>query len=309
MRYAKSGSSVSLSVELQVKQLTFSVHMLGERIQLTRNHSSYEQSVANHPENAHGISEQDGLTLQEGTSGRSEGDSTDLNAAFAEYRSIRPSRPVDSAMDDSGLSPASTRDLSRQSTLVESNDTGMPRLMNKVRSMPESSSQSTCSLECNCACHRRNRLKSPDILRTVIGSLYVGYKASPSPSQSCDKGYCRSQATKITYAFPQWLVRRAISVSMAYSYPQGPDLCLRMMRVRPGDANIFTAVYRGTCYHIQRLLNDNEASVWDVDPMHNTALLVRINQAALLFLTEICVLVGCSEDGPPSNWVVNKRRI
>ena len=257
--------------------------------------------MATLPERALGKGEQDELTLQDDTSGGPEEDSTDPNAIYTENRSVRPSRPVDTVLDDSGLTLASTRGLSRQSTLVESNDTGMSRPLNKVRSMPKSFSQSTCSLECNCACHRRNRLKSPDILRPVLGSLFVGYKASPGSSQKCDKGCCRSQATNITYAFPQWLVRRAISVSMAYSYPQGPDLCLRMMRVRPGDANIFTAVYRGTCYHIQRLLHDNEASVLDVDPMHNTALLVRISQSALLLLTDLCVLVGCSEDGPPSN--------
>ena len=175
----------------------------------------------------------------------------------------------------SGLSLESVKCLSRQSTLVGNDGDRVTQPLNRVHSIPARLGQKICSLDCNCVCHRRNRLKSPNVLSTVLGSLFVGYKASPWSSQHCDKRYCQSQATKITYAFPQWLLRRAISVSMTYSHPQGPDFCLRMMRVRPGDADIFTAVFRGTYNHVQRLLDDNDASVLDVDPAHNTALQVR----------------------------------
>ena len=166
----------------------------------------------------------------------------------------------------------------RLSHSAEHNGPETPQSLNRVHSLPTSLGQKTCNLDCICACHRRNRLKSPEILSPVLGSLFVGYKASPWSAQKCDQSYCRSHATRITYAFPPWLLSRAISVSMAYSHPPGPDLCLRMMRVRPGDANIFTAVFRGTRQHVQRLLEHNEASVCDVDPAQNTALQVSPDQ-------------------------------
>ena len=150
----------------------------------------------------------------------------------------------------------------------------MPYLSNKAHSLSSSLAHKVCNLDCVCACHRKKYFRSPNILNTILGSLFLGYKALPWSPQKCDQPYCRSHATRVTYAFPPWLLRRAISVSMAYSHQRGPDLCLRVMKVRPGDANIFTAVFRGTRHHIQRLLDHNEASVCDVDPAHNTALQV-----------------------------------
>ena len=260
---------------LQLQQLSFTIQILGERVQLGENPSRQDQDTETFREQAHAFTGEDEDTLQDDNSKESVRPCDQIDTDLTENRSTGSARSAGSVADDGGVSLASMRSFSRQSTLVESNDIGILRPLIKVHSMPKRLNRSTCSLECSCACHRRNRLKSPDVLRPVLGSLNVGYKASPWPSQKCDKKYCRSQETKITYAFPQWLLRRAISVSMAYAHPQGPDLCLRMIRVRSGDANIFTAVYRGTCNHIQRLLDDNEASVLDVDPAHNTALQVR----------------------------------
>lgn len=180
-----------------------------------------------------------------------------------------------SASDANDSSSTSLIGLSRQSTLVDIDRTEPHRKLGKARSWPTKLSQSTCSLDCSCACHRRNRLKSPDILNSFFGSLSVGYKLWPWASPSCDKKHCRSRSTSITYAFPQWFMSRAISMTMAYSHSQGPELSLRMMRVRSGDADIFMAVFRGASHHIGRLLKDGEASVLDVDPAGNTALQVR----------------------------------
>ena len=157
--------------------------------------------------------------------------------------------------------------LSRQSTLVDAEADPPKQSGVRVQSFPNTTSMKACPLDCSCACHRRNRLKSPELFNTLFGSLHVGYKALP-----CDKSQCRSQATKIRYAFPQWLLRRTIAFSMSYSQLQGPDLCLRMVRNRPGDSDIFTAVFRGQVDHVRRLIGDGQASVIDVDPDDNTPL-------------------------------------
>src|SRR5205809_617138 len=35
--------------------------------------------------------------------------------------------------------------------------------------------QSPCDGQCNCVCHSRRRLQTPDILSSLIGALYIGY--------------------------------------------------------------------------------------------------------------------------------------
>ena len=174
---------------------------------------------------------------------------------------------------------ASTTRQRMLSPSAEDNGVATPRLTNRVNSLPTSVGQKTCNLDCICVCHRRNRLKSPDILSPVLGSLFVGYKGSLWSLQECDQPYCRSHATRITYTFPPWLSTRAISVSMVHSHSENPVLSLRVVRVRPGDANIFTAVFRGTRQHVQRLLEHTEASICDVDLAHNTPLLVSSDQS------------------------------
>lgn len=283
---ADSNSSASLGVELQLQQLSFTVQTLGESVHLIEKLSNQVQDLLVLQRHAHDVVDRGGNSVQGGKDSdvaeeedeRPEGPLEEFDKALVESQSVKSEpRQYDRQVSDvSGLSLASLRNLSRQSTLVEDHGMEISERPNKARSFPTKLSQTSCNLDCGCICHKRNRLKSPAVLSTALGSLFVGYKASPWSSQNCDKKYCRSSTTKITYAFPQWLLRRVISVSMAYSHPQGPNFCLRMIRVRPGNANIFTAVFRGTCNHVQRLLCDEEASVLDVDPSHNTALQVRL---------------------------------
>ena len=64
---------------------------------------------------------------------------------------------------------------------------------------------------------------------------------------------------------------------MGIGHPGGLEFSARMMRVRPDDADIFTAVLRGGCSHVERLLGNGTGSVLDVDTQFNTALHVRLS--------------------------------
>ena len=61
--------------------------------------------------------------------------------------------------------------------------------------------------------------------------------------------------------------------------PKGPELCIRLTRIRPYDANIFVAVVDKSeevaVRHVERLLLTGGASVFDVDPSGKTALQVE----------------------------------
>lgn len=141
--------------------------------------------------------------------------------------------------------------------------------------------RSFCEQGCTCACHKRSRIKSPSYLNAVFGSLLVGYSAKPWVTRTCDSADCRSRSTTVTYtyAFPHWFLNRIVTLKMAYDQSRGPELCLRVVRVRPRYDSIFAPTATSTdevaIRHIQLLLSSGEASVLDVDPYGRSALQVR----------------------------------
>ena len=144
--------------------------------------------------------------------------------------------------------------------------------------------RSLCEPDCSCACHKVVRIRSPRYLNAILGSLLIGYRAQPWVTATCDSSDCRSRLTYVTYtyAFPRWLLDRMVTFRMAYDQSRGPELCVRLPRVRSGGDSIFTAARmympdekEAAIQHIKFLLTNGEASVLDVDPDGHTALQVR----------------------------------
>ena len=137
--------------------------------------------------------------------------------------------------------------------------------------------RSSCGSHCDCTCHRRFRFRSPGFLDAVFGSLFLGYQSSPWFSQGCRNGRCRRSSTRLQYMFPKWFVKRSVALTIACSQPKGPELILRVLRLRPADAFIFVCAYNGYYDELKRLLENGEASVVDVSEHNETALIVRLN--------------------------------
>ena len=137
--------------------------------------------------------------------------------------------------------------------------------------------RNSCGPRCDCTCHRKVRFKSPGFLDAVFGSLFLGYQASPWFSQGCRNGRCRRSSTRIQYIFPQWFVKRSVALTIACNQPKGPELVLRVLRLRPHNAFIFVCARDGYYHELKRLLENREASVVDVDEYNQTALAVRLN--------------------------------
>ena len=142
--------------------------------------------------------------------------------------------------------------------------------------------QSLCEPDCSCACHEGGRIRSPRYLNAIFGSLSIGYRAQPWVTATCDSSDCRSRLTHVTYtyAFPPWLLDRMVTFRIAYDQSRGPELCVRLPRVRSHSDSIFTAAARlheeeAAIEHIKLLLTNGEASVLDVDSYGHTALQVR----------------------------------
>ena len=145
--------------------------------------------------------------------------------------------------------------------------------------------RNSCDSACGCICHQRSQFKSPRSLNALLGSLFVGYQASPWSTQTCSNSGCRQRSKKFTYvyAFPQWFLARILVVDMVYSQSRGPELCLRVMRVRSRRTRVFGPLVEslyideeGAIHHLKRLLNDGEVSVLDVDEEGSTILHVRL---------------------------------
>ena len=134
-----------------------------------------------------------------------------------------------------------------------------------------------CASDCRCICHKQGRLNSPKILNAVLGSLFVGYKASPPADSPCQHVNCRNMSTKIVYTFPWWIWSRTVSALLSWKQPKGPELLIRLMRPRSETDDIFFALTRPmNAFKIfERLLLEGEASVVDVDTNNNTLLHVR----------------------------------
>ena len=79
-----------------------------------------------------------------------------------------------------------------------------------------------------------------------------------------------------------------IHLKMAYDQPRGPELCLRVVRVRPRDADIFLAAMIDDkaldVHQIKCLRMDGEASALDVDSSGQTVITVRkVESLRMLF--------------------------
>lgn len=126
--------------------------------------------------------------------------------------------------------------------------------------------RSCCSF-CSCSCHRQIRLKSPNFLKNILGLIFVGYTSVPlaSAPQACNLLSCRRQGESTivaTYVFPFWFFQRTIFMKFK---ARGPELLLRVRRVRPNDAAIFLALENNNIKVVKKLLAAGEASILDVN--------------------------------------------
>ena len=98
-----------------------------------------------------------------------------------------------------------------------------------------------CEQDCSCTCHQGGRVRSPPYLSTILGSLLIGYTAQPWMTCLWESYDCRGRSSCITYtyAFPRWLLDRMVACRIAYDRLRGPELCVRLLRVRSGHEYIF----------------------------------------------------------------------
>ena len=135
--------------------------------------------------------------------------------------------------------------------------------------------QDSCNTGCHCPCHSVNRIRSPKLLHAFLGSFFLSYRSYPSLKQACGIR-CRARAGGINcvYAFPPFLLERAISIFYSSAVAKGPELLLRVMR-RRHLGYIQLLLHGPQSYalkEIKNMLDCGEASVLDIDEYGYTIL-------------------------------------
>jgi hypothetical protein len=125
----------------------------------------------------------------------------------------------------------------------------------------------TCLPWCSCQCHIRYNLRTPDLFKSVMGSLFVGYSSLPVLAQNCNEKSCRRRSALrviISYQFPKWMWARALLASMLAAI-QGPELLLRVPRIIPFASHTYQYCLDGSVMALRRLFEEGHASPYDID--------------------------------------------
>ena len=129
---------------------------------------------------------------------------------------------------------------------------------------------SGCASDCACACHRRQNMRTPPILKKLAGSLMLGYNGSLILQQRCTVPTCRKRSDKspqLSYYFPSWFVQRAVTLSFTSTAFGTPNLNLKVRRVVSETSELFRLSRFGDVGGVQELFSAQEASPDDVNPI------------------------------------------
>ena len=125
----------------------------------------------------------------------------------------------------------------------------------------------SCGDWCSCSCHARQQLRTPHFMDQVIGSLLIGYSGISVTKANCNEFACKQRSypsVHFTYFFPYWFLSRIITLSVRATASQGPELCLKVPRVRGRTEAVFRAAVSGDVEHMKSLLIKGFASPLDV---------------------------------------------
>jgi hypothetical protein len=121
---------------------------------------------------------------------------------------------------------------------------------------------------CDCSCHKRTHHRSSVLFNRMMGSLFVGYTALPLLTPPCNKSYCHRRersSIHINYYFPTWFLMRVFMFMAAYSTEGGPEMQIKMPRLRSSKDDIFLFAGTGNVDRIKMLFQRGLASPMDIE--------------------------------------------
>ena len=124
-----------------------------------------------------------------------------------------------------------------------------------------------CETWCSCHCHKPRAFSTPQVLESLLGSLFFGYSGFLSPKAECNERLCRRQSiptVTLNYYFPSWLLARVLQFRFHLSYMAGPEFLLRCPRVIPDNSPLLFQAVQGNLAKVQYLFEKGLGSPWDV---------------------------------------------
>ena len=127
-----------------------------------------------------------------------------------------------------------------------------------------------CHGNCECVCHSRSRLQTPNFLNRFFGQLFIGYAGLPIWTRDCDRSDCTnhySRAFQVSYTFPGWLLSRTVDITAAMTYTNEPHFGLKIRnRVQNTENSVFSLARNGNLagikdLYVRRLVSPNDLEV------------------------------------------------
>lgn len=141
-----------------------------------------------------------------------------------------------------------------------------------------------CARFCRCQCHTRTTIRLPRWLSGALGTLFYTYTGTPYfTAKACDYRSCHERSdpsARLTYSFPDWMLRRTLSIAGTWRDLAGPGASwtVRMPRKISPSAPIWHFVNNNRMDLIQQCFRTGQASPFDVNTNGESVLSVSHRQ-------------------------------
>jgi hypothetical protein len=127
----------------------------------------------------------------------------------------------------------------------------------------------TCEPFCPCRCHISSQMRTPYWVRQILGTMtFHGNGSMLLARRPCDKNCRRSGPTAIQFSYlaPTWTLLNALNVVVKAQCIHGLDFNIRMPRVIPYSATVWSIIELGKLSNLQEMAKTNAVSPVDVNP-------------------------------------------
>ena len=129
-----------------------------------------------------------------------------------------------------------------------------------------------------CTCHKRRRFMTPEIVKNILGALFIGYTGCPM-LEVCSEKSCQPHPVRfleLTYYFPIWIVARVMFLIIGIPHTGSPTFGLVIRKTVPfsSEPYLFQMASNGNAEGIKSLLMSCQAHVNDLTDHGNSALVV-----------------------------------
>lgn len=139
------------------------------------------------------------------------------------------------------------------------------------------SARSTCRGWCPCTCHaKRTALRTPKIMESLLGRLFMGYTGLPILNNSCDFTGCKDRqqsGATVEYWFPWWFVSMNMKLQLKLIQSAGPQLQLSTTRRVADSSPSITYAMQGNIEGLRHLFTAGLAGPRDVSDSRGYSLM------------------------------------